>query len=396
MEEERRINWIGLFIKMIIVFVFILIIVWLISKIAGKNKLSETFTNNINNMETVAVDYFKEIDLPQEKGKSTKITLKELIDKELIVSVNKEGKNVCDTQKSYSKITRDKKNYIVETTLKCGKEKDTITKKFSFKDCKNCTLKETKKETKKENKKTSSTTKKENKNKKAASKDTEENNNSKQNDKTVYYEYSKENVTYTKWVKGNVTGNNVENKYEYYSIANKTYYTLASIKEGTTSASYTIKLDNVPNDKYYFMEVTESNYFNAADENKYIDHESSSINNAKKLNVPKTISKNSLGENNFTYKLSPYYRKGSFYIDVVLNINNTSNVKPYTNENTNTYFVPLKVDIKFASNEITSTKPSGEYETISYYRYKEVNKETIWSKESSVEGYTQTGNKKYE
>ena len=49
MEDERRINWLSLFIKIVIIFIFALIIIWLVSKIINKNKLSETFNNNINN-----------------------------------------------------------------------------------------------------------------------------------------------------------------------------------------------------------------------------------------------------------------------------------------------------------------------------------------------------------
>ena len=47
MDEERKINWLGLFIKIIIVFIFLLIIIWLVSKIAGSKKLSDTFKKNI-------------------------------------------------------------------------------------------------------------------------------------------------------------------------------------------------------------------------------------------------------------------------------------------------------------------------------------------------------------
>ena len=87
MEDERQINWLSLFIKIIIIFIFAIILIWLVSKIINSSKPSETFKNNINNMEEVAVSYFKEIDLPQEKGKSTKITLEEMIEKKLIVDV---------------------------------------------------------------------------------------------------------------------------------------------------------------------------------------------------------------------------------------------------------------------------------------------------------------------
>ncbi len=36
----------------------------------------------------------------------------------------------------------------------------------------------------------------------------------------------KETTTYSKWAKGNKTGDNIENKYEYYGTATEEYYTL--------------------------------------------------------------------------------------------------------------------------------------------------------------------------
>ena len=214
MEDERQINWLSLFIKIIIIFIFAIILIWLVSKIINSSKPSETFKNNINNMEEVAVSYFKEIDLPQEKGKSTKITLEEMIEKKLIVSINENKKSTCDVKKSYSKITRNKKDYKVETTLVCGKEKDTITRKFSFKDCKNCNTKTETKDNAKDN------------TNKDTNKDTTSTNTSTNTTKITYYEYVKETTTYSKWAKGNKTGDNIENKYEYYSTATEEYYTL--------------------------------------------------------------------------------------------------------------------------------------------------------------------------
>lgn len=46
------------------------------------------------------------------------------------------------------------------------------------------------------------------------------------------------------------------------------------------------------------------------------------------------------------------------------------------------------------SPKITEEKPSGDYDTITYYRYVEKNKEIKWSTETSLEGYTKTGNTK--
>lgn len=379
MEDERQINWLSLFIKIIIIFIFAIILIWLVSKIINSSKPSETFKNNINNMEEVAVSYFKEIDLPQEKGKSTKITLEEMIEKKLIVSINENKKSTCDVKKSYSKITRNKKDYKVETTLVCGKEKDTITRKFSFKDCKNCNTRTETKNTTKDN------------TNKDTNKDTTSTNTSTNTTKTTYYEYVKETTTYSKWAKGNKTGDNIENKYEYYSTATEEYYTLGAVSKNSASASYTIKLDKVPNKDYYFTIVKEVEFL-SNNEKEFLSSNNTSISKGTKINkLPDSIKNYSLTEDNFTYKLSPYYRKGSFYIDVTLNDINTT-ISSYNN----VYFVPLKVTVKFMSPKITEEKPSGDYDTITYYRYVEKNTETKWSTETSLEGYTKTGNTKTE
>lgn len=376
MESEKKINWLSLFIKVVIIFIFALIIIWLVSKIIGKNKLSETFTNNINNMEKVSVEYFKTVDLPLDKGKSLKITLGELIEKELIVSVNNNSKSTCDTKESYSKITREKNKYVVTTTLKCGKEKNTIKKDFSLKNCKNCNQ---------------STNGELNNNQNVNS----GNNNANTSNGVTYYEHVKETTSYTKWMRGSLTGDNIENRYEYYGVDYATYYTMGVIPKDKTSITYTLKLNSVPNNKYYFTTISEVTNFNKTEENNYLNEKNVSLYKGNKTNIPSDdIYKYSLGEEAFTYKLSPYYRKGSFYVSVTINLINTDNIETYYDNKLqkDAYLIPLKIKVKFASDEITEKKPSGEYETISYYRYKVINKETIWSTETYVEGYTKTGN----
>ena len=373
MEKEGRINWLGLFIKIIIIFIFIIIIVWLISKILGAKKLSDTFKNNINNMQTVAVDYFKTIDLPQKKGDSIKVTLDELMDKELIFSVNNDKVTSCDTKDSFSKITRGKKEYTIKTTLKCGKEKDTIKTSFPFEDCRNCN----------ENIKNDN-----------SSTNNNESNNTNTQVGVTYYEYVKEKTEYTKWMRGSLTGKNIENKYEYYGVDYQTYYSLGAIPSSKKSISYTLKLDKVPNSKYYFTIVEETSNYTKEEENNYLNEKNLSLYKGNKINTPnKDIYKYSLGKENFTYKLSPYYREGSFYVRVTITVNNTKGVQTYYDSKLkeNAYLVPLKLNIKFSSNKLSETKPSGEYETISYYRYVTTSKETIWSNKTSVDGYKRTG-----
>lgn len=368
MGNERKINWLSLFIKIVIIFIFALIIVWLISKIIDRNKISKTFQNNINNMEKVSIEYFKTIDLPLDKGQNIKITLEELIKKELIVSTSSESENKCDKKESYSKITRETDKYLIETTLKCGKEKETIKSDFSLENCKNCVQKE-KDETLEE--------------------DTDSNYVG-----VTYYEYVKETTSYTKWMRGSLTGNDIENRYEYYGIDYQTYYSLGAIQADKNSITYTLKLDEVPNNRYYFMTIEEVSNYNETETENYLNNEKVSIYNGKTPSLTSKLSTYSLGETNITYKISPYYRNGSFYVRVTINVNNTNGVETYFDNKLQEkiYLIPLKIKIKFASNEISDTKPTGEYETISYYRYVTTNREVKWSTENSIEGYTKTGN----
>ena len=226
---------------------------------------------------------------------------------------------------------------------------------------------------------------------KDTNKDTTSTNTSTNTTKTTYYEYVKETTTYSKWAKGKKTGDNIENKYEYYSTATEEYYTLGAVSKNSASASYTIKLDKVPNKDYYFTIVKEVEFL-SNNEKEFLSSNNTSISKGTKINkLPDSIKNYSLTEDNFTYKLSPYYRKGAFYIDVTLNDINTT-ISSYNN----VYFVPLKVTVKFMSPKITEEKPSGDYDTITYYRYVEKNKEIKWSTETSLEGYTKTGNTKTE
>ena len=144
------------------------------------------------------------------------------------------------------------------------------------------------------------------------------------------------------------------------------------IKDNTIE--YRLKLNDVPNSKYYFTTIKESSYYN--DEKEFASDKSISVVKDSSLNID-NIKEYSLKENNFTYKLTPYYYKGTFYINVKVNIKSLEGIK-----------------IKFNSGDIVTTKPEGSYDTITYYRYIQKNRDIIWSADNYVEGYTKTGNTK--
>lgn len=386
MESEKKINWLSLFIRAIIIFIFILIIIWLFTKIFKKDSLSDTFKSNINNMETVSIEYFKTIDLPLEKGESIKVTLKELIEKDLITLVVKDNSNKCDTEKSYSQITREKDQYMVTTSLKCGKEENTIKKSFSLKDCKNCNASSNKPNTSNTN-------------------DSSNNQNSSTESSTTtpkktYYEYVKETTSYSKWMRGPKTGSNIENKYEYYRIAYDEYYTIGILPKGQKSITYVLKLDKVPNNKYYFTLIEEVNAFTKSEEAKYLENSKTSIFKGETYNENlSSIAPYSLTSSDFTYRLFPYYLRGSFYIRVEINFKGTTSAQSYYDSKLkkDVYLIPLKVKVRFSSDIIEKTKPSsGEYVTMPYYRYVTVKRDVVWSEKDYLEGYTKTGKTKVE
>ncbi len=81
---------------------------------------------------------------------------------------------------------------------------------------------------------------------------------------------------------------------------------------------------------------------------EYLNEKNVSLYNNKNIKIPNEISSYSLKYNNFAYKLSPYYRQGSFYVNVTIYITDINNVKTYYDSNIkeNIYLIPLKLNIK--------------------------------------------------
>lgn len=87
---------------------------------------SAIFNQNITSMKEASILYFTTPRLPQKQGDTVKLTLKELLDKHLIVAPLDEDGNVCDTEKSYITMTKDKDEYVLKVNLKCKTEEDYI------------------------------------------------------------------------------------------------------------------------------------------------------------------------------------------------------------------------------------------------------------------------------
>ncbi|MBQ9024251.1 MAG: hypothetical protein IJ105_03405 [Bacilli bacterium] len=126
MEKTR-----GSFIRDLIIKIFlILLFVFLITLLFPMPNLTpfynRIFNDNVQTMKEAAEDYFTKDRMPEKIGDSSKLTLQQMLDKKLVLPfLDKDGKE-CDTNKSYVKVTKKKKEYELEVHLTCGNESNYI------------------------------------------------------------------------------------------------------------------------------------------------------------------------------------------------------------------------------------------------------------------------------
>ena len=132
MEENRRFSWSDLFIKVILVVIFVLFTVWLLS-LSNKglsNSLDvltdNIFAENIERMKEVGKEYFTIERLPEKVGEIETLTLKEMYKKKLILEVKDKNGKSCDPEDSYVSIEKMENEYQMKVNLSCGDEEDYI------------------------------------------------------------------------------------------------------------------------------------------------------------------------------------------------------------------------------------------------------------------------------
>ena len=135
-EDNRRFSWTSLFIKIIIVVIFILFTIWLLS-LSMKNTtrgLSDSlnvltdniFKENIDRMKEVGKEYFTTERLPEMIGEVKTLTLEEMYKKNLILEVKDKNGKACSAKNSYVAVEKMETEYQMKVYLECGSEKDFI------------------------------------------------------------------------------------------------------------------------------------------------------------------------------------------------------------------------------------------------------------------------------
>lgn len=124
-----RINWKQLFIKLIILFSFMILLIFTISRIKIQYyKNNEIFENNINTIISATLKYFEKNELPNTVGTSSSLILEELRNKELLSDI-KENDKFCNYINSYIIFTKVLDNeYRLKVYLKCPSKDKTLEK----------------------------------------------------------------------------------------------------------------------------------------------------------------------------------------------------------------------------------------------------------------------------
>ena len=134
-----------LLVKLLLIVIFVFLLMKLIPIPNLTALYDSVFSNNLNAMKDAAKSYYTVERMPSENGKSSKMTLQEMLDQNLLLPfVDKDG-NSCDTKKSYVKVTKGDTEYELKVSLTCdGETKYVIEKIGCYNFCKsdNCTLKD--------------------------------------------------------------------------------------------------------------------------------------------------------------------------------------------------------------------------------------------------------------
>ncbi len=127
MQKEYQISW-GKIIGITILIAIIIIIIALIYPKNNKNlAIEETYINNISLMKQTGFEYFSGNNLPTNIGDSKKITLNELLARNLIVDFLDEEGNSCNLENSYIETTKILDNeYEMGVYLSCNNKSDYI------------------------------------------------------------------------------------------------------------------------------------------------------------------------------------------------------------------------------------------------------------------------------
>lgn len=130
-------------LKVIIVVVFIILVCFIIAKIIGpsnntiNSNYDKVFSENLKEMKEAAIKYYTKDKLPTEDGDSKELTLREMVNLDLLEAFTDANNKACDVTESYVRLTKNGDSYTLRVNLKCSEQEDyTLTKLGEYDYCK--------------------------------------------------------------------------------------------------------------------------------------------------------------------------------------------------------------------------------------------------------------------
>lgn len=135
-SNDRRQTLKGIFIKIVLVVLFIFVLMMLfptrgfLTNYVDEQLSSTTSVDNFNTnllaMATAGSGYFTSSRLPEETGDTVKMTLGEMYDNKLLVEFTDSNNRVCDIESSYIEVTKEEEEYTMKVNLSCSDKEDYI------------------------------------------------------------------------------------------------------------------------------------------------------------------------------------------------------------------------------------------------------------------------------
>lgn len=130
MEERSGLTIKDLLIRLILIIIFIFLLIWLFPMPDLKPLNNQIFADNIDRMKDVAKSYYTVERLPENINDSKRMTLREMIDKHLILPLMDSNGKYCSEDDSYIEITKMENEYVIKVYLSCTDKKDYIIEHF--------------------------------------------------------------------------------------------------------------------------------------------------------------------------------------------------------------------------------------------------------------------------
>lgn len=127
--EDNRISLTDMFIKLILVVAFVFLLMWImpIKNYDHLNPLlDQIFAENIDKMRIAGKAYYTVERMPSELNEKKEISLRTMVDTNMVLPLIDKDGNECDLDASYVSVVKISNEYVMTVNLKCGDQEDFI------------------------------------------------------------------------------------------------------------------------------------------------------------------------------------------------------------------------------------------------------------------------------